>query len=61
MAQPDRKQRLTPTKPNQKAGAHLAGAIEEFLLSRRVGNCSPRKALRRTAILKQTEDLEFVR
>jgi len=31
-----------PPEPAQKAGAHLAGAIEAFLLSRRVGNCSSR-------------------
>ncbi len=30
------------TKGQTKAGAHLAGAIEGFLLSRRVGNCSSR-------------------
>ncbi len=32
----------SPLERPQKAGAHLSGAIEAFLLSRRVGNCSSR-------------------
>jgi site-specific recombinase XerD len=31
-----------PAESAQKAGAHLQDAIEAFLLSRRVGNCSGR-------------------
>ena len=31
-----------PPVPAQKAGAHLAGTIEAFLLKRRVSNCTSR-------------------